>query len=99
RAGLQDDFVQFEEFFVIGKAIQFRRQLWKLQTVLAGAGLVEDLAQPKHIGLRSAWPLGGNEAFGADIRGRFTNAGYQADIRQLGDTVYKNDIGRFYVPV
>ena len=98
-AGFDENGVEFQEIFAGGKVVQFYRQSGEFRAIVAGCYFVEQLAQAINVRLARAGTFRRNVALGADIGIGLTLLGHQADIRQLGDTVHKNDVGRLDIAV
>ena len=79
--------------------MQFDGQSGEFRAVVAGCDFVEQLAQAINVRLARARTFRRNVALGAHIGIGLTLLGHQADIRQLGDTVHKNDVGRLDIAV
>src|SRR5256885_15639121 len=68
RARLDQHIVELKQLFAVRSLTQLRIDLWKIEPVFSGAGLVEKFAQAVDIGLGRARTLRWDIAFGADER-------------------------------
>ncbi len=98
-ASLENHLVQFQEPLVVGSLPHPRRQFRKILAIFAGADFVKHFAQAINIGLRRAWAFRRDEAFSADVRPGLLHLGHQPNVRQLGHSVDKDDVGRLDVAV
>src|SRR5436190_7132282 len=98
-AGLQHDFVQLHKQVMIRRPVGESGEIRKLQTVLAGAGFIQDFAEAEDVSGRRSWTLRRNVAFGADVGLRLAGVGYQANVSEFGDAIEENNIGGLDVPM
>src|SRR6266446_533646 len=101
-AGLQDDVVELEYLHAVSPFDKGRGKRWILMGAFAHAGHVNDFAEAIHVCRRNALPPGCDVTVGAEA-GRFqtggSDVGYQPDVREFGEAIHVDDIGRFDVPV
>ena len=98
-AGAGNDGVEFHQSFAVGQLAQLRGQLGKFLAVFSCRDFVEHFAETVEIGLRRAGTFRRGETFGAHIRASGIHACDQSDVRQLGDAIHENCVGRLYVAV
>ena len=83
----------------IRQLFHLRRQVRKLLTVVPRSDLVKHFAETVDVGLRRAGAFGRDVAFRAHERERGFDVRDQPDVRELGDAVHENDVGRLDVAV
>src|SRR6266516_6782166 len=100
-ARLEDDLVELGQQ-AAGVFQLCRGQRRKLFSVQPGEGLVEHLAQAVDVRQgrpRSFWSDVSPGAEIGDVLWRPRNVSYQSNVRQLGDSLHENDVGRLDVPM
>src|SRR5260370_10919030 len=101
-AGLQDDVVELEYLHAVSPFDECRGKRRIVMGAFPHGGHVNDFPEAIHVCRRNSLPPGCDVTVGAEA-GRFptggSNVGHQPDVREFGEAIHVDDIGRFYVPV
>src|SRR5436190_18802315 len=91
--------VELHQTPVIAGLIEVRRQFRKLFYVFAHARFVQQLAQAIEISTRCSRTFERHITFSTSEGARLLEGRYQADICELWDAIYEDNVGRLNVPV